>query len=128
MRTTSSYIKVSDEAKTKLARLFQVEEKTVYLALTYRRNSDKARKIRYIAVRDCGGVPMCHCPECETLHEIKEGDRQLMVQNFNNGVKLEIDKSMGDVVIYDRRGDVLQTKRIKEIPELSELQLYAESL
>ena len=47
MRTTSSYIKVSDEAKTKLARLFQVEEKTVYLALTYRRNSDKARKIRY---------------------------------------------------------------------------------
>ena len=65
MRTTSSYIKVSDEAKTKLARLFQVEEKTVYLALTYRRNSDKARKIRYIAVRDCGGVPMCHCPECE---------------------------------------------------------------
>ena len=31
MRTTSSYIKVSDEAKTKLVRLFQVEEKTVYL-------------------------------------------------------------------------------------------------
>lgn len=128
MRTTSSYIKVSDEAKTKLARLFQVEEKTVYLALTYRRNSDKARKIRYIAVRDCGGVPMCHCPECETLHEIKEGDRQLMVQNFNNGVKLEIDKQTGAAVVYNRKGAVVCRRQIVKFPELTELQLYAESL
>ena len=37
MRTTESYIKVSNEARAKLARLFNVEEKTVYLALTYRR-------------------------------------------------------------------------------------------
>ena len=128
MRTTSSYIKVSDEAKTKLARLFQVEEKTVYLALTYRRNSDKARKIRYIAVRDCGGVPMCHCPECETLHEIKEGDRQLMVQNFDNGIKLEIDKQTGAAVVYNRKGAVVCRRQIVKFPELSELQLYAESL
>lgn len=128
MRTTSSYIKVSDEAKTKLARLFQVEEKTVYLALTYRRNSDKARKIRYIAVRDCGGVPMCHCPECETLHEIREGERQLMVQNFDNGIKLEIDKQTGAAVMYDRRGAVVCRRHIEKFPELSELQLYAESL
>lgn len=128
MRTTSSYIKVSDEAKTKLARLFQVEEKTVYLALTYRRNSDKARKIRYIAVRDCGGVPMCHCPECETLHEIKEGDRQLMVQNFDNGIKLEIDKQTGAAVVYNRKGAVVCRRQIVKFPELTELQLYAESL
>ena len=64
MRTTESYIKVSNEARAKLARLFNVEEKTVYLALTYRRDSDKARKIRYAAVRNYGGVAMCHCPEC----------------------------------------------------------------
>ena len=51
MRTTESYIKVSNEARAKLARLFNVEEKTIYLALTYRRNSDKMRKIRYTAVR-----------------------------------------------------------------------------
>ena len=40
MITTESYIKVSNEARAKLARLFKVEEKTVYLALTYRRDSD----------------------------------------------------------------------------------------
>ena len=128
MRTTESYIKVSNEARAKLARLFNVEEKTVYLALTYRRDSDKARKIRYAAVRKYGGVAMCHCPECETLHEIREGERQLMVQNFDNGIKLEIDKQTGAAVMYDRRGAVVCRRHIEKFPELSELQLYAESL
>lgn len=128
MRTTESYIKVSNEARAKLARLFNVEKKTVYLALTYRRDSDKARKIRYAAVRNYGGVAMCHCPECETLHEIREGERQLMVQNFDNGIKLEIDKQTGAAVMYDRRGAVVCRRHIEKFPELSELQLYAESL
>lgn len=128
MRTTESYIKVSNEARAKLARLFKVEEKTVYLALTYRRDSEKARKIRYAAVRNYGGVAMCHCPECETLHEIREGERQLMVQNFDNGIKLEIDKQIGAAVMYDRRGAVVCRRHIEKFPELSELQLYAESL
>lgn len=128
MRTTSSYIKVSDEARAKLARLFNVEEKTVYLALTYRRDSEKSRKIRYTAVHNFGGVPMCHCPECETMHNVTEDGRELMVQNFDNGVKLEIDKQTGSVVIYNRKGAVLDTCKIKEFTELSEIQLYAESL
>lgn len=128
MRTTESYIKVSNEARAKLARLFKVEEKTVYLALTYRRDSEKARKIRYAAVHNYGGVAMCHCPECETLHEIREGERQLMVQNFDNGIKLEIDKQTGAAVMYDRQGAVVCRRHIEKFPELSELQLYAESL
>lgn len=128
MRTTESYIKVSNEARAKLARLFKVEEKTVYLALTYRRDSDKARKIRYAAVHNFGGVAMCHCPECETLHNITEDGRDLMVQNFDNGVRLEIDKYTGAAVVYDRRGTVISRRQIVEFPELAELQLYAESL
>lgn len=128
MRTTESYIKVSNEARAKLARLFKVEEKTVYLALTYRRDSDKARKIRYAAVHNFGGVAMCHCPECETLHNITEDGRDLMVQNFDNGVRLEIDKHTGAAVVYDRRGTVISRRQIVEFPELAELQLYAESL
>ena len=51
-----------------------------------------------------------------------------MVQNFDNGVRLEIDKQTGAAVVYDRKGAILQTKQIKEIPELTDLQLYAESL
>lgn len=128
MRTTESYIKVSNEARAKLARLFKVEEKTVYLALTYRRDSDKARKIRYAAVHNFGGVAMCHCPECETIHNVTEDGRDLMVQNFDNGVRLEIDKQTGAAVVYDRRGTVISRRHIEKFPELSELQLYAESL
>lgn len=128
MRTTTNYIKVSEEARAKLARVFKVEKKTVYLALTYRRDSDKARKIRYAAVHNFGGVAMCHCPECETLHNITEDGRELMVQNFDNGVRLEIDKHTGAAVVYDRRGAVISRRQIVEFPELAELQLYAESL
>lgn len=128
MRTTDSYIKVSEEAKTKLARLFKVEPKTVYLALTYRRNSDKARKIRYAAVHEFGGVAMCHCPECDTMHNVTEDGRQLMVQNFDNGVRLVIDKQTGMAVVYDRKGRVMETRQIEKMVELSEVQLYAESL
>lgn len=128
MRTTSSYIKVSSEVRAKLARLFNVEEKTVYLALTYRRDSEKMRKIRFTAVNSFGGVAMCHCPECETLHEVREGGRLLMVQNFDNGIKLEIDKQTGAAVVYDRRGAVVMTHQIEKFPELTELQLFAESL
>lgn len=128
MRTTESYIKVSNEARAKLARLFNVEEKTVYLALTYRRDSEKARKIRYAAVHNFGGVAMCHCPECETIHNVTEDGRDLMVQNFDNGVRLEIDKQTGAAVVYDRRGTVISRRHIEKFPELSELQLYAESL
>ena len=128
MRTTESYIKVSNEARAKLARLFNVEEKTVYLALTYRRDSDKARKIRYTAVRNYGGVAMCHCPECETIHNVTEDGRQLMVQNFDNGIKLEIDKQTGAAVVYNRKRAVVCRRQIVKFPELTELQLYAESL
>lgn len=128
MRTTESYIKVSNEARAKLARLFNVEKKTVYLALTYRRDSDKARKIRYTAVRNYGGVAMCHCPECETIHNVTEDRRQLMVQNFDNGIKLEIDKQTGAAVVYNRKGAVVCRRQIVKFPELTELQLYAESL
>ncbi|NCE69922.1 hypothetical protein D1165_17180 [Muribaculaceae bacterium M3] len=119
---------MSNEVRAKLARLFKVEEKTVYLALTYRRDSDTARKIRFTAVHNFGGVAMCHCPECETMHNVTEDGRQLMVQNFNNGVKLEIDKQTGAAVVYDRRGAVVSTRQIEKIPELTDLQLYAESL
>lgn len=128
MRTTSSYIKVTNETRAKLARRFEVEEKTVYLALTYRRNSATARKIRYTAVNEFGGVPMAHCPECETMHNITAGGRSLMVQNFDNGARLEVDKQTGEAVVYDRRGEVLQRKQIHRVSELSEIQLYAESL
>jgi hypothetical protein len=129
METTSKrYIDVTDTVKSKLAKLFKCTEKFVYMALTYRKDSLLAKKIRYVAVRDYQGKPMHHCPECETLHNLTQDGRKLMVQNFDNGVKLEVDKGTGNVVVYNRKGDNIGNWENVAVTKLSEIQLYAESL
>lgn len=128
MRTTSNYIKVSSEAREKLARAFEVEEKTVYLALTGRRDSDKAKKIRYTAVKEYGGIPMVHCPECETMHDITEDGRQIMRQRFNNGATLRIDKNTGETWITNHHGETVMHKQCITIPQLTEIQVMAENM
>lgn len=127
MRTTNSYIKVSSEAREKLARAFEVEEKTVYLALTGRRDSEKARKIRYAAVNEYGGVPMVHCPACETLHETTEDGREVMRQEWLNGAVLVWYKGTPEVVVRHKGREVLH-EDCESMPRFSEIQLYAESL
>lgn len=127
MRTTESYIKVSNEARAKLARVFHVEEKTVYLALTYRRDSDKARKIRYMAVKEYGGVPMVHCPACETLHETTEEGREVMRQEWPNGAVLVWYKGTPEVIVRHKGREILH-EDCAGMPRFSEIQLYAESL
>ena len=129
METTSKrYIDVTDTVKSKLAKLFKCTEKFVYMALTYRKDSLLAKKIRYVAVRDYQGKPMHHCPECETLHNLTQDGRKLMVQNFDNGVKLEVDKGTGNVVVYNSKGDNIGNWENVTVTKLSEIQLYAESL
>lgn len=129
METTSKrYIDVTDTVKSKLAKLFKCTEKFVYMALTYRKDSLLAKKIRYVAVRDYQGKPMHHCPECETLYNLTQDGRKLMVQNFDNGVKLEVDKGTGNVVVYNRKGDNIGNWENVTVTKLSEIQLYAESL
>lgn len=127
MRTTSSYIKVSNEARAKLARLFKVEEKTVYLALSGRRNSEKARKIRYSAVMEYGGIAMVHCVACETLHETTEDGREIMRQEWANGAELVWYKGTPEVVVRHKGREVLH-ENCDGLPRLTEIQLYAESL
>lgn len=51
MRTTAArYIDATEETTAKLAKTFQCTPKFVYLALTYRSDTEKARKIRFTAV------------------------------------------------------------------------------
>ena len=127
MRTTNSYIKVNEDAKMKLARVFDVEPKTVYLALTGRRNSDKARKIRYAAVKEYGGVPMLHCLACETLHETTEDGREVMRQEWPNGAVLVWYKGTPEVIVRHKGREVLH-EDCANMPRFTEIQLYAESL
>lgn len=129
MKTTSPrYIDANNEAMAKLARLFGVTEKHVYLCLTYRKNNTTARKIRYTAVENYGAIPMCHYPECETLHDTTEDGRQIMRQVFNNGATLRVDKRTGEIWITNRHGETVVHKQCISFPQLSEFQVIAENM
>lgn len=130
MKTTAPrYIDASKEATLKLAKAFRVTEKFVYLCLTYRKNNETARKIRFVAVRDYEAKPMLHVPECETLHDTTEDGRQIMRQVFDNGATLRADKRTGEAWITNRRGEVVEHRnRIGKLSELAELQTLAENL
>lgn len=129
MKSTSArYVDVTNEATAQLMRVFGCTDKMVYLALTYRKDSELARKIRYTAVKNYGGKPMAHSPQCETMHNTTADGRQLMVQYFDNGAVLEADKGTGQVIVTNRRGEEVGRWAHVDLPKLAEIQLYAESL
>lgn len=127
--TKQRYIAAGSGVTKKLGQVFNVTEKYVYMCLTYRKNNATARKIRYTAVKEYGATPMCHLPECETIHDTVEDGRQIMRQEFNSGATLRVDKHTGEALITNRSGEVVEHReRIERLSELAELQTLAENL
>ena len=117
-------IKVSADVRSKIMKAFGVTSKTVYNALSYnleRGNTDLAKKIRVMALEN-GGVPTVSLPECETIHDEKNG---LMVQTFQNGAVLTIDKSNGNAEVKDPKGKVRMRKENLMVTQIYVLQEYA---
>ncbi len=129
MRTavTERYIDATEGVREKLAKAFHCTSKFVYMSLTYRADSEKARKIRHTAVNEYGATPMRHCPECETLHETTEDGREIMRQEWNNGAVLVWYKGSSEVIVRHKGRDVLH-ENCESLPRFTEIQLYAESL
>lgn len=129
MKTAAkSYIDVTKETREKLVKAFNCTPQMVMKALTYRSDSELARKIRYTAVHEYGGEAWRHCPECETWYEVTEDGHQLMQQRYDNGAELTVDKQTGDAVLRDHRGNIVMAWARITFPKLTEIQLYAESL
>lgn len=129
--TKPRYIDATPEATAKLAKKFKCSAKYVYMCLTYREgtSNETGNKIRHTAVEHYGATPMAHYPECETLHDTTEDNRQIMRQVFNNGATLRADKRTGEAWITNRRGEVVEHRdRIEKLSELAELQTLAENL
>lgn len=124
---TKRYIDATPEVKAKLAKVFNVCEKFVYMCLTYRKNNDTARKIRFTAVQNYGATPMGHYPLCETLHETTEDGRQIMRQEWPNGAVLVWYKNTPEVIVRHKGREVLH-ENCENLPRFTEIQLYAESL
>lgn len=130
MKTGSErYIEVGTDVAEKLAERLGCTAKMVYMALTYRKDTELARKIRYTAVKYFGGVPMIHVPECTTWHDTTEDGRQIMRQVFNNGATLTVDKKTGEVWITNRKGEAVEYRNsITLLADLFKMQVIAESL
>ena len=127
MKTASeSYIKVTDEVQAKLAKVFNCTPKFVYMCLTYRKDTELARKIRYVAVDQYNGEPMRHCPECETLFTTELDGKQYMRQSFKNGAVLLWQKGTSNVIVRFR--DKEKHYDCKSMLDFSKIQLFAESL
>lgn len=111
-------IYVEEKHKAALARVFKCSNVMVWKALTFTSNSLLARKIRYVALSQYGGVPNWKAAEMETTHEEAANT---MTQTFGDRVKLVVTKGTSLVtVLVD--GDVERKAQVETIPEFMELQ------
>ena len=130
MTTTKAprYIDCSMDARKKLARLFNVTDKCVDNALKYLRDNDLAKKIRYVAVKEYGGKPMRHCPECECMHIHTADGFDVMEQRFDNGAIIMANKTTGTITVTNRKGVEVARYEDAKVSKLTEAQLLAETL
>ena len=115
-------IYVSDKAKTQLCKIFSCSKMMVWLALNFKRESDQARKIRYTALTQFGGVPSWKPEEMETTHEEVE---KTMTQHYGERVKLVYDRNDGSTsILVD--GKVTRKEQDLSIPAFMKLQSEVE--
>lgn len=115
-------IYVSDKAKTQLCKIFSCSKMMVWLALNFKRESDLARKIRYTALTQFGGVPSWKPEEMETTHEEVE---KTMTQRYGERVKLVYDRNDGSTsILVD--GKVTRKEQDLSIPAFMKLQSEVE--
>lgn len=112
------HIYLDKAGKGKLRQIFGCTDVMVWKALTFESDSDLARKIRFTATKELGGVLMGDgvYSGFETIH-----DTTTMTQTFSNRVKIIAYKNINKTaVLID--GEVKQTVSDLSIPEFMNLQ------
>lgn len=112
------HIYLDKAGKGKLRQIFGCTEVMVWKALTFESDSDLARKIRFTAMKEFGGVLMGDgvYSGFETIH-----DTTTMTQIFSSRVKIIAHKNIDKTaVLID--GEVKQTVSDLSIPEFMNLQ------
>jgi hypothetical protein len=117
-------IYVTEDAKKHLCKLFKCSRVTVWNALTFKFNSDRARKIRYVALTQLHGVANWQGDEMETTHETSDGT---MTQTFGKRVKLVVSRQGGLATVYVDGAQHTQ-ERVNTIPDLMRLQSRVSSM
>lgn len=121
------YIKISTKEKEWIMQAFDVSLVMVNHALGFdkkRGNSDLAKRIRKLALHR-GGVLMNELPAFETIHNTVAGE---MVQPFENGAKLVMVWTTGNVKVFNKKGELCRDIHINTIEGLTNAQCFAASL
>ena len=114
----SKQILTDKETKHFLMKAFGCTQQFVWQALTFRRDSETARRIRVLALKHGGKLVDGYVPKCETTHEEVE---KTMTQTFGPRVKLVVDKETGDVSVYVD-GQLKDSYKNITVPDLMQLQ------
>ena len=78
---------VSEKAKAHLRKVFKCTNPMVWKALNFKSDSELARKIRFTALQQLGGVANWKPEEVETTHE---ETARTMTLHFGNRVQLSL--------------------------------------
>ena len=113
----SKQILTDKETKHFLMKAFGCTQQFVWQALTFRRDSETARRIRVLALKRGGKLVDGYVPKCETTHEEVE---KTMTQTFGPRVKLVVDKETGDVSVYVD-GQLKDSYKNITVPDLMQL-------
>lgn len=111
-------IYVKEDVKAHLRRLFGCSNVMIWKALAFESESELAKKIRYVALKDFGGVPNWKPSEMETTHE---ETADTMTQFFGTRVKLVVNKRDASVVVYMDDQEI-RREQCGSIPEFIALQ------
>lgn len=103
------YISVTNEAKRKLAQIFDVTNVAIWKALNFKSDSELSQKIRNVALRQMGGrvireldITNGWVPNCETTFDHdKEGVRRV-ISTFSNDVQVVLDCHQNTATITQR--------------------------
>lgn len=122
---SSRTIKVSNENKAKLAKLFGCSERMVYKALCFESETMLARKIRHVARTEMGGWVEAAVPEEEMFYDTMESGERVMRQYFGNGAVLEISMETGIGVVTFKGENVKHFDKVyvDDIPGIQSIAL-----
>ena len=114
----SKQILTDKETKHFLMKAFGCTQQFVWLALTFRRDSEMARRIRVLALKRGGKLTEGYVPDCETTYD---HHAKTMTQAFGSRVKIEHDLETGETKVYVD-GECRESHTGLDVPDFMQLQ------
>lgn len=114
----SKQILTDRETKHFLMKAFGCTQQAVWLALTFKRDSEMARRIRTLALKRGGKLTEGYVPDCETTFDHHAG---VMTQAFGPRVKIEYDRGTDETKVFVD-GECKERHAGLDVPEFMQLQ------